>query len=79
MKIDSDLNKQIVSLFQDHQSKISSNFDNRKIVGTTVTKIIAEALTGTWYKNHKKDTGAQAQIKSIIVSTTICRFLRFEV
>ena len=26
MKIDSDLNKQIVSLFQDHQSKISSDF-----------------------------------------------------
>ena len=39
MKIDSDLNKQIVSLFQDHQSKISSDF---AAINKTVEENISE-------------------------------------
>ena len=39
MKIDSDLNKQIVSLFQEHQSKISSDF---AAINKTVEENISE-------------------------------------
>jgi len=39
VKIDSDLNKQIVSLFQDHQSKISSDF---AAINKTVEENISE-------------------------------------